>query len=357
MSLPQQRVRFLIISDTHDFDLKQLSGPTVDGKLNQFGLKPLPPVDVVLHCGNFTENGGFENHQAALEGIAELPAEVKLVIAGYRDLELDRLYCERRCPELFEDHERVKDLWTKSELALSSNVKYLEEGSHCFRLNSGASFTIHASPYTQSHTDSAFQFDGDFDRWNGMLHTPQWAENVSTATTLIPCPIDILMTHGPPKYILDDCDAHQDESVGCWYLRRAVMRVKPRLHCFGHAHKGYGAQRVKWRAMFDEEEAGLRLLPKEYVLNGSFRKRGYADLPANLCQQLRYAEQTLFVNAAVGDMRGGMDNVPWIIDLMLEIQPEKDETEKEKEALYMKTKRIVKKLPPTNNPYEESPFR
>jgi Icc-related predicted phosphoesterase len=51
----------------------------------------------------------------------------------------------------------------------------------------------------------------------------------------IPSGTDILISHGPPQGILDG-------GAGCAALRRAVIRVKPRLHCFGHVHTAYGTQ-------------------------------------------------------------------------------------------------------------------
>ena len=49
---------------------------------------------------------------------------------------------------------------------------------------------------------------------------------------------DLLVTHGPPKGILDLTP--RGEPVGCEELREAVRRVKPRLHVFGHIHHAYG---------------------------------------------------------------------------------------------------------------------
>jgi hypothetical protein len=54
----------------------------------------------------------------------------------------------------------------------------------------------------------------------------------------VPQGTNILITHGPPLGILDD-------GQGCSALRRAVIRVKPRLHCFGHVHTGYGTLSTK----------------------------------------------------------------------------------------------------------------
>jgi Icc-related predicted phosphoesterase len=36
-----------------------------------------------------------------------------------------------------------------------------------------------------------------------------------------------------------------DRDQGCPALRRAVIRVKPRLHCYGHIHAAYGTQATK----------------------------------------------------------------------------------------------------------------
>lgn len=355
MPVSTQKVRFLVISDTHDLDLAQLCGPTVDGKLNQFGLKPIPAVDVVLHCGDLTGAGGLENHRKALEGIAALPAELKLVIPGNHDLDLDYIYLEERRPELLPKHEEIKDLWTKSEIALSANVKYLEEGTHGFKLNSGVVFTVHASPYTPAYGDSAFQYVAAVDRWNGALDTPQWALNGSTEKTLIPAPIDILMTHGPPLYILDEYGSSKNESAGCQYLRTAVIRSKPRLHCFGHAHLGWGARRIKWRNASDDRDKNLDVLPKESALPNSCKKRGYADLPDYITRQLNYGEQTLFVNAAVGNSNGSMDNTPWIVEMLFDVYDKGDKNEA-KDALYMKTEPLVKRKR-ANSAYQMSPLR
>lgn len=54
----------------------------------------------------------------------------------------------------------------------------------------------------------------------------------------IPTGLDILLTHGPPEGILDL--NQMGEKCGCEELFKAVMEKKPRYHCFGHIHGGYG---------------------------------------------------------------------------------------------------------------------
>ena len=55
----------------------------------------------------------------------------------------------------------------------------------------------------------------------------------------IPADTDILVTHGPPYGILDE-EPETKHHAGCRELLDAVVRVKPKLHVFGHLHSCYG---------------------------------------------------------------------------------------------------------------------
>ena len=55
----------------------------------------------------------------------------------------------------------------------------------------------------------------------------------------IPEDIDVLVTHGPPYGILDSSPDSGMHS-GCRELFDAVMRVRPKLHVFGHVHGAHG---------------------------------------------------------------------------------------------------------------------
>jgi Icc-related predicted phosphoesterase len=55
----------------------------------------------------------------------------------------------------------------------------------------------------------------------------------------IPQDIDVLISHGPPLGILDS-DPISVLHAGCTELLDAVMRVRPKLHVFGHVHGAYG---------------------------------------------------------------------------------------------------------------------
>jgi len=60
---------------------------------------------------------------------------------------------------------------------------------------------------------------------------------------LIPDDTEVLITHTPPYGILDRVDS--GEHVGCEDLRRALQRVKPKVHVFGHIHEDRGVVEQK----------------------------------------------------------------------------------------------------------------
>lgn len=90
-------------------------------------------------------------------------------------------------------------------------------------------------------------------QWNGLQlfgspYTPwffAWAYNVARPDldalwSEIPADIDILITHGPPKGIMDvtrDYRTQQPIHVGSLSLTKQVtQRIRPKFHAFGHLH-------------------------------------------------------------------------------------------------------------------------
>ena len=72
----------------------------------------------------------------------------------------------------------------------------------------------------------------------------------------IPQDIDVLISHGPPYGILDlapGSHLHQ----GCGELLDAVMRVRPRLHVFGHVHGAYGVFQTEHTTFVNASLLGL----------------------------------------------------------------------------------------------------
>ena len=69
----------------------------------------------------------------------------------------------------------------------------------------------------------------------------QNSRGLITKWSKIPSETDVLITHTPPSGILDQSSLGLQ--LGCEFLPRELMRVAPKLHCFGHVHASPG--RVK----------------------------------------------------------------------------------------------------------------
>ena len=63
-------------------------------------------------------------------------------------------------------------------------------------------------------------------------------EEIHNIWKKIPDDTQILLTHSPPKGILDrNIDG---ESQGCEKLLERVQEINPLVHIFGHIHESYG---------------------------------------------------------------------------------------------------------------------
>ncbi|KAL6712412.1 hypothetical protein ACN47E_000289 [Coniothyrium glycines] len=291
-------VKFLIMSDTHGADLPAM----------------LPECDVLLHCGDFTEDGSPRSISETLGALRKIKAELKLVIAGNHEISLDQRYYQGEGGSLA-DVQSSQDMVKKG----NHGITFLSEGTYTFTLKSGATFSIYASPYTPAYGSSAFQYPSGEDRFNPVSITPSWAKNVGTTNSIIPQDTDIIITHGPPKYILDT--TADGRSAGCEHLRRAVERVKPKLLCFGHVHAGYGAQRIEYGEHAGSTADSDTILPlaKEWVGKNQAKKKGFASLPPGSKEDFSRGNQTMCVNAAMESEKGILENAPWLVELDLDV--------------------------------------
>ncbi|KAF1986497.1 Metallo-dependent phosphatase [Aulographum hederae CBS 113979] len=279
----------LIISDTHGYDAE----------------------DIVLHCGDITEDGQLEDYKKAIELLGSIDAKLKLVIAGNHDVSLDWEFylAQGGSPE---DHQRAIDLW-QSPQTKSQGIIFLQEGTHTFTLpGTNAKFVVYASLYTPKYGVSAFQYDSLQDIYNPAdpITAP---EVVAAARHVIPENVDIVITHGPPKCILDS--SADGNSSGCPHLRRAIARSKPRIHCFGHMHLGWEGQMVQWNRKGATDD-GYFMMPKPCLGKNQIMKKGAAL--QNLTG-VKKGNATFFLNAAIMDGNGEPTNAPWLLEIDLPV--------------------------------------
>lgn len=263
--------RVMIISDTHE---------------HSFDGTNMPQADVLIHTGDLTNFGELDSLRESVKMMGTIKAELKLVIAGNHDISLDQICrVENMSEEEYSKyHEDALETMTGT-LAKEAGITYLEEGTYTFTLTNGAKFTVYASPYTSGSGGWAFPYQSFEDRFND---PNQAAPNqTSIATNPIRLGVDIVMTHGPPYSILDQAD---NQNLGCPNLLRAVSRVKPLIHCFGHIHEGHGANIVTW--MLDgsvKDPSSATPLETEQI----------NEYPYTNEWPIKSGKQTLMVNAAI----------------------------------------------------------
>lgn len=175
----------------------------------------LEPVDIIIHSGDATGMGHETQLKNFIDWYAEQDAEHKIYVPGNHDIGLEEHYEERS--KWFEE---AGIILLNDESVILDDFSY-----HDFE---DYNIKIYGSPITPN-----------FGRWSFMRAR---GHQINEHWKKIPEDTDILVTHGPPKYILDQVINTWDDqaSVGCEMLAKRVIDVKPKIHAFGHIHEGYG---------------------------------------------------------------------------------------------------------------------
>jgi len=202
-------MKIKIISDTH----MQHEGLIIENDL-----------DTIIHCGDSTNYRELIPNQQEfdifIKWYSELPIKNKILIAGNHDAWSLKKY----------NVDKVKDL----------GITYLE---HEYLELDG--LIMFGSPYTPT-----------FNNWDHMKDRSK----LDRFWEVLNPGIDILITHGPPKCILDlshDKDGKL-EYCGDAALLRHVLKNKPKYQCFGHIHDSKGC--------FNQ---GVRILEDTIFINAS----------------------------------------------------------------------------------------
>lgn len=181
-------MKIWFISDTHGFH-------------NQLHL---PQADMVIHCGDESNHAQWVMNSVEsrkfFEWYSSLPIPHKIFVPGNHSTAIQAGLIKP------EDYPNIKFLIHDETIV--DDIK------------------IFGSPYTPAYGDWAYM-----KKRNRMELVWQ---------SLPEC--DILVTHGPPKGILDLTRDRENNiiQVGCKSLYNKVMEVKPRIHAFGHIHDEKG---------------------------------------------------------------------------------------------------------------------
>lgn len=172
----------------------------------------LPGGDLLIVAGDLTGNDSLKGWNGYFKWLKAQNYRKKVFIAGNHDGFLKSV--------ISTTESKAMQLWR------DEGFEYL--------FDSGTEFEglkIWGAPWTPEFCDWHFMLP------RGPALKEKW--------DLIPNDTDILITHGPAYGILDGVARYKMniEKVGCEELRKAVERIKPKLHVFGHLHLD-GCQKV-----------------------------------------------------------------------------------------------------------------
>lgn len=185
------------ISDTHndhnDLDSKDLE------------------CDILIHAGDANTKGNYTEGLNFLYWFVKQPAKYKIVVPGNHDAKL------RDHPDLI-------------KLAKDIGIHVLNDDA--LEIN-GIRFYGVSKCFSDEDRDEIFNVTRR-DRLNAWKNIPE--------------DLDFLITHIPPKYILDQ--NQEGRSIGCSQLTEKVKIAKPKYHIFGHVHEKGGQHQNSWETRF-----------------------------------------------------------------------------------------------------------
>lgn len=272
-------MRIVCISDLHSLPLPST----------------LPPGDILTVAGDLTE-GRPSQLLSRLKELQNLKSQFAFifVIGGNHDRALDEK-CDSHDAPIYDDYVEREEC--RRAFRTASDVIYLENSGVEICVN-GRTLKLWGSPASLATTrQTCFGYTAREDAQD------LWAQ--------IPADTDILITHGPPLGYMDE------DGFGCEELRRALWRVRPLAHIFGHIHEGHGSLVLQyddiqknyeaavsnWKAAIMEDQAsktGGKYIPRHYSLANRPpfpRWPGGRDV---IQEGLRQNErETILVNASV----------------------------------------------------------
>lgn len=187
--------RLTFISDTH----------TKHEKLNGF----LSGGDILICAGDISSRGYTNELESFFKWYDKIDNyDHKIFIAGNHDFGFQ------------DNHDKIKGLLTGYK-----TIDYLQDEYMGVQDGDEPELKIWGSPWQP-----------EFHNW--AFNLPR-GEKIKEKWDLIPNDVDILVTHGPAFGKLDYVP-YDGINVGCEELLKKIQEIKPKIHCSGHIHEGYG---------------------------------------------------------------------------------------------------------------------
>ena len=218
-------LRILHLSDTHNMH-----------RSIETNFGPMPDADILLHTGDFTNDGTEAEYADFHDWLTSLKPRYKhiLVIPGNHDLR------ESNNSALAGTLDPKKVLHPGFIQSKLPNVKVL----HHETVNIEG-LTIYGSSWDPWHVDACPENGASQQADRNFMWEAKEDKTEKHRYDQIPPNTHIYMTHGPPMYLLDFVGEKTDWAPkGNWgssaALRGCIEALKPQVHCFGHLHEQRG---------------------------------------------------------------------------------------------------------------------
>ncbi|KAK5660969.1 hypothetical protein OQA88_12344 [Cercophora sp. LCS_1] len=397
-----RRSRILIVSDTMGkFDLAT--------QVDWDAINKEKPVDLLIHCGNLTTWSQHKEYLSVMNMFAKLEGKTPQIVfvGGSHDFTLDGRRFEEALQQVLAPYERASRIGqavaelkahqlpermrgTPADEKFEQRKKeLLEKYAHFSNLTDGEAKLknslgdTYREPYTTYYyfmmqktcreeankmgveclQYSPFQRGKVIDMANGTrpyvqasVLSANFRDGSDGHLSAMPTRMwefddpltQILVTHGPPKSILDGSDSAGKNGKGDAGLFRVAARMRPLIHCFGNVSEGWGAKVVRWdtslpllnesenmphpritpeNAIVQEESVVIEALGmlKDTTRHGC----AYTSHCKGDARPLLKREDTLFINASMRAADGTITQRPWLVDVDL---PDFDESDNEEES-------------------------
>ncbi|KAL6046607.1 metallophosphoesterase domain-containing protein 1 [Balamuthia mandrillaris] len=197
-----RRVRIVCLSDTH---MKhELLTPSL----------PQGDDHILVHAGDFTCLGRYEHALAFNEWLGTLNYRYKFIVSGNH---------ERLCGNV-RQHASYSQLLTNGIHITHQRITLPEFGG----------LTLLLSSWEKMNLKDNTSAEPELFPWNDDASSSSSSSSEMMMTE--PSKVDILVTHIPPRGILDRVKLVKHR--GSARLLERVLRIQPTVHVFGHVHKG-----------------------------------------------------------------------------------------------------------------------